>query len=494
MLGRFFVSALICAAGFSARAADWPADITDYGERLVTSGATAGMSVAVVQGDRVVYQHGFGIADADTGRAVDDDTYFYIASSTKALTATAVALKAARGELGLDMPVVRYLPELKGTSWETQGVTVDDLLAMRHGIDDDWPVVFRTVFSGDFTRAKLVDLLKDYQPSEAGKVFDYNNLGYNVLGLVLGDEEDHGWKQTVEAEVLAPLGMTHTTARVSALAVERIAMPHNVATAPISRVPLRKADANLHAAGGHFSTASSIARFVAAHITGGILDGARALPEAPLLLTQQRHAEQDRRFGDYHRNGWGYGWDIGDYEGETLLHRFGAFSGYRAHTSFMPEHDIGVVVLANANTPAVDVMANYIYERLLEGEEVHARFADKLESLGDQLAAQREGYRQHLQERAERAAPLPYPIEAYAGRYENAELGTMESRVVGNGLEVSAGVARSRTEIYDADASAFRVELTGAGRVAKFEIDENGDIRRVRFLDRLFVRKPGARN
>ena len=189
MLVRAISFSLLYILGAYTQAADWRTDVTGFGDRLVAQGAVPGMGGAVIQGDQIVYRHGFGIADFNSGRKVDNDTYFYIASSTKVLTATAVALKASRNELDLSASITNYLPELKGTAWDSQRVTLDELLAMRHGMKDRWPVVFRTAYSGDFTRTKLIELLKDYQPAEHGKNFEYNNLGYNVLGLVLGRKE-----------------------------------------------------------------------------------------------------------------------------------------------------------------------------------------------------------------------------------------------------------------------------------------------------------------
>src|SRR5687767_4804217 len=84
---------------------DWRADVAAFAERLVDAGLAPGMGVAVTQGDWVLYAGGFGVADQASGRRVDEDTAFYIASSTKALTATAVVLKAARGEIDLSAPV-----------------------------------------------------------------------------------------------------------------------------------------------------------------------------------------------------------------------------------------------------------------------------------------------------------------------------------------------------------------------------------------------------
>ncbi|MGH7549702.1 MAG: serine hydrolase, partial [Gemmatimonadota bacterium] len=73
---------------------DWRSDVQGFAHRLLDAGLTPGMGIAVTRGDSVVYADGFGVADKATGREVDEDTAFYIASSTKALTATAVVLLA----------------------------------------------------------------------------------------------------------------------------------------------------------------------------------------------------------------------------------------------------------------------------------------------------------------------------------------------------------------------------------------------------------------
>lgn len=450
---------------------DWRADVDRFAEQLVEMGSVAGMGIAIVHGDWIIYTRGVGQADAETGRAVGADTYFYIASSSKALTATAASLKAARGELDLDAPVVKNLPELQDTAWDEEGVTLHELLAMKHGMADGGPVVFRTAFSGEFSRSKLLALLGEYRPSGDGKVFDYGNLGYNMLGLVMSDRETAGWKDAVSSEVLEPLGMSETTAYLSRIDPDRIAMPHTVSTVPTTRVPLAKTDANLHAAGGHFTTARSLARFVAAHLTGGTVSGNRLLPGQPLLLTHKKQVEQDREFGEYRRVGWGYGWDLGKYNGESLIHRFGGFLGYRSHMSFMPEHDVGVVVLANTVTPGVDLMANYIYARLLEGGEIDERFNGKANELKKEDAEFRKRNAERLAERANRKAPLPRPLKAYTGVYRNSALGTMEWREIAGGLEVRIGVVHSRAEVFDASKDALRYEVAGRGGVAEFKFD-----------------------
>jgi CubicO group peptidase (beta-lactamase class C family) len=474
------IVALLTAAPASAQTPnDWRADVDGYARRLVDAGLVPGMGVAVTSGDSIVHVAGYGVADRETGRPVDMATEFYIASSTKALTATAVLLLAGRGEIDLDAPVSRYLHDLGFEApLEADSISIESLLTMTHGIEDGGPVILRTAYTGDFTPELLVDLLAHYGPAESGRAFDYGNLGYNILGLVLDPNDGEGWKEVVRREVLDPLGMKETTARVSTLDPERLAMPHSVVPGEgFRRVPLAKADANLHAAGGHFTTPRDLGRFVAAHVGDGTLEGERVFPAGAIASTHETHADQDREFGPFHRYGWGYGWDLGTFEGDTIVHRFGSFSGYRSHMSFMPAHGIGVIVLVNGDGPAsraADLMATYVYDRLLEKPDLAAAYDGRFAELEAGAAEYVEGVSQNLAERGARQAPLPHPLEAYVGAYDHPALGRMEWRIVDDHLEVSMGVAESEAEVFAAAEDKLRVELTGGGEVIDFTFPEGG--------------------
>lgn len=233
----------------------------------------------------------------------------------------------------------------------------------------------------------------------------------------------------------------------------------------------------MHAAGGHFASARDLGRFVAAHLGDGVVEGERIFPAGVLASTHRKHVDQDREFGPFQRYGWGYGWDLGTFEGDTIVHRFGSFTGYRSHMSFMPSHGIGVIVLVNGGgpaSPAADLMATYIYDRLIGKPDVAATYESRLAELETRAA---EGLQELIDHRAERKArqvPLPHPLEAYAGTYEHPALGRMEWRVVDEQLEVSMGVARSDVEVYAAAENELRVELTGGGEVIGFTFPDGG--------------------
>lgn len=473
---------LLGASAVSAQATiggEWRDDVAAYARRLVDAGLTPGMGVAVSVGDWVVYSGGFGVTDVGSGRPVDDGTVFYIASTTKALTATAVVLEAAKGRMDLDAPIDRYIPGLRFKApMDAHRMTVKQFLSMTDGLEDGGPVVLRTAYTGDFTLPLLIRLLADYGPDEGGTAFDYGNLPYNILGMALDPKSEEGWKDVVRRAVLEPLGMTGTSARASTIAPERIALPHVLAPGPgWRRTPLGKQDANQHAAGGHFATARDLARFVAAHASGGVVEGRRVFPREAIELTHEKHADQDRNYGPIHRFGWGYGWDLGTWQGRTLVHRFGGFTGYHSHASFEPESQVGVVVLVNGDGPAsaaAGLLATYTYDRLLGREGREAEYDRQLAELKARVVEGEQGIAKHLAERAARLAPLSHPLAGFAGTYENPKLGTMTWRVVAGGLEVRMGVATSRAEVYSAEKNQLRVELFGSGGVAAFDFPASG--------------------
>ena len=178
---------------------EWRDEVSRFAQSIADAQLVPAMSIAVTQGDRVVYARAFGFADIASGRRADERNAFYIASSTKALTATAVLARAARGELDLNASLARYLPALRGRGrLDADSVTVRDLLTMSHGIDPEGPVVFRTAYTGEFTPDLLVQLLAGYAQSPPPRPFQYGNLGYNILGLVLDPRRGDGWKDIVQ--------------------------------------------------------------------------------------------------------------------------------------------------------------------------------------------------------------------------------------------------------------------------------------------------------
>jgi len=458
--------------------------------KAMTTGFSPGIAVAVVQNDTIIYSKGFGFTSLATRRPVDADTQFYIGSTTKSFTALTAAALAARGDIDLDAPLSRYLPQARfGPGIDPGTITLRNLLTHTHGIRPDGPVDFRTAFTGDFEDAQLIELLRFHPPAATGREFSYSNLGYNIFSLVLDTKYQEGWKALIDREVFRPLDMTRTTAFVSKADRMNLAMPHIYDGTRSVPVTYAKQDANMQAAGGHLSTAHDLARYLLIHINNGRVGRTQLLPAAVIESTHVQQASQMRTFGPFRRFGWSLGWDMATYEGDTILQRFGSFLGFRSHVSFMPERRIGIVVLSNdglAGSPLTDIIATYIYDRILQKPDLETKYEKQLEELSQQVPA---AVARDRAARAARPQVTPLPLSAYTGTYESEALGRMTWTFVDGALKVKMGIAEGNVEVYDGARYQLRVDLDGGGSIVTFMVPE-GATRPValRFLDYGFVR------
>ncbi|MFN6981446.1 MAG: serine hydrolase domain-containing protein [Brevundimonas sp.] len=477
---------LICVAALSALLPLNPAhaastmdprvaDIDAFIRTAMTkAGATPGLALVVVDGDQVVMAEGYGVADMRTGQPVDADTGFYIASATKSFTALAIAAMAARGEVDLTAPVSQWADDSGLAPDLAQSASLADLLSHTSGLDNN-PIAFRAAYSGDHNPAVMQGLLsRTVRLSDTPHgVFKYSNAGYNLATTLLEARFGRDWRAMVRDEVLAPTGMSHTTARVSEAKQGVLAVGHlgdGVGAARPS--PLQKVDATMQSAGGLISTASDMGRWLELQINDGVIDGQRIFPAGLVASTHTALARQDVRFGSYQRDGYGLGWQTGLYGSNRLIHHFGNFSGSRAHVSFMPERRLGVAVMVNEDLVTgdlADLVANYVYDRFADRPDLEAVYAAELE----QLTIRRDSRRQRLAaakaERAARPWSLPEPLDHYVGVYESPALGRMDVREVEGRMLISIGVLSSIPEAYSEQGSV-RVELVPfQGEVVTFE-------------------------
>ncbi len=194
-------------------------------------------------------------------------------------------------------------------------------------------------------------------------------------------------------------------------------------TAPLY---LEKADATMHAAGGLVSTAPDLARFVIAQLGDGTIDGKRVLPAGVIAQSHAVQATTDDAYLDFQRSGYAWGWYSGPYKGKRMLHHFGAFAGFHAHVSFMPEANIGLVVLNNEDflgARLTSLIADHVYGTLLHEPGIEATSAARFDELLQKASELPQVVAKQRATIDGRAWHLSRPREAYAGTYTHALLG-----------------------------------------------------------------------
>lgn len=438
----------------------------------------AGTAVIVVKDGKVLYQGYFGYADIEAKTPVSADTAFYIASATKPFFALDALLAEHAGKIDTRTTLQAMFPSARFTGFDASAVTARQLLTHTAGLDN-MPLVWATAYTGLHDADTRQRLLQETRPNAEAPTgtFDYTNVGYNIASVWLDAATGTAWQDQLASRIFKPLGMTRTTARASVAdaAGWPVAKPYSFAAADRTQpLYLRKTDATMHAAGGMLSTAPDLATFLIAQLADGKLGRKQVLPAAVISASHAKQATTDSRYLDFPRDGYAWGWYTGDYQGRRMLHHFGGFAGFHAHLSFMPEENIGLVVLNNEDVLSArltNLIAEYAYALALGdagiATQAPARFAKLAEDarkLDQSAAAQREKIRA-------RVWRLSLSRQAYAGRYAHAALGDVT-------VEVEAdGRMRLRWGQLQADATGFdkpdqvRVEFVpGSGDVLEFVI------------------------
>ena len=433
-----------------------------------------GMAIAVVRDTQVIFAKGYGWADVEARRPVTPQTIFYIASTTKSFTGLAAAMLEEQGRLDLDAPLSRYLPTARlQAPLNPDSITLRSLLSHTHGIEGDGPIIFRTAYTGEHTNDQLISLIAAHPPAKTGRDYVYGNLGYNIAALAMDVTLQQSWRDVLQRMIFGPLGMTSTSAYVSRSPRDRLAQPYRWEPTGFARAPYNKGDANMQAAGGLVSTAADMAKWLEAHINGGVVDGRRVFSASAIEETHRRQATFRRETGGLVVNGYGLGWQIATVGTDTILNHGGGFLGFSTHMSFMPQRRIGIVVMANDNGlgyALTNLAARAVYRQLISGGRLSA---DSLARIRTEASGARDRIAADRARRAARPQTLPHPLEAYAGTYENELYGRVALSIVNGKLEARAGQAWSPVEVFDGANNALRVELTGSGEVARFTI-ENG--------------------
>ena len=142
-----------------------------------------GAALAVVQDGKVALTRAYGQRDVEADLPVTPATQFVICSITKSFTATAIALLHHEGRLDWSKPVRDYMPEFRlSDPVATERVNVLDLLCHRTGLPrHDW-----LHEPGDLAPADMLGLMRHLELSrDVRSAFQYNNLCYNVAGLLI---------------------------------------------------------------------------------------------------------------------------------------------------------------------------------------------------------------------------------------------------------------------------------------------------------------------
>lgn len=347
-------------------------------ERMRTESGAPGLAVAIVVTGATPWVRGFGVRSLESLQPVTGDTAFRIGSISKVFTATAVMKLVADGHVELEDPVLRYIPaaaQLEYLNGDARPISLRDLLLHHAGLPR-----MGTYDDGEVRKPVFVDSIIDSLPDFGLQAppdvrYDYSNMGFQLLGLVVGAASGTTPQSYIDDVVLRPLGMTHTVWDDREIPVDSLAIPYRWEQGA-HRAQEQFRDGAMGPGGGLYSTAEDMARFVAWNLAAWPTRSEpedAILPRAMLRTMHRMHALREMFIplatedeDDLHPSafGQGLGWAVELHcRHGWIVEHSGGLHGYHAEVMMIPDKGVGVVVLAN-DSIAVRSFALRIFDRL----------------------------------------------------------------------------------------------------------------------------------
>ena len=461
-----------------------------------SAGLQSATSIIAIKGDKVIYCGNFGYADVASKVKATEKTPYYIASVTKPFTALGALIDINNKRLSADTDLATMFPDIKIDGIAAANVTVKDLLTHTSGIQNI-PMVMATAYTGEYTPATLNVLAYQYsrqQPAPVG-TFEYSNVGYNLYSIFADRYFENPWQARLASHILDPLSMRDTSATRHFYDDHKrsVARPYSIFVAPLNApLYLEKSDKTMHAAGGMFASTQDLARFVIAQLNQGKVDNKQVFPESVIAMSQQKQVSTDTKFLDFERDGYAWGWYTGEYKGQRMLHHFGGFAGAHAHVSFMPEKDIGLVVLNNedfVSARLTSVIADYIYGTLLDEADVQNTVTDRFTALSQRAEKMPQYLAKQQQKLHSRKMNLSAPISHYQGKYYHPVLGHIEVNVnAHNTVTMQWGALATQALGFD-KVDQMRVSFNPvSGEVVQFKLNNDNQVEQLVYAGQVFKR------
>ncbi|PZQ09734.1 MAG: hypothetical protein DI564_17265 [Rhodanobacter denitrificans] len=340
--GRPALLALLCLpfAATAGAAAPAPAEVAAYAERVMREAVPdpdgPGLAVLVARGEEVLYRGARGRASIELGVALSPDHVMRIGSVTKQFAAAALLKLVDEGRAALDDPLAKYLPDYPNA----QAITLHQLLDHTAGIANytDLPGYMDGPIRRDLTTAELVTVFANEKPMFApGQRWAYSNSGYVLVGAVIEAITGKRWHAYLGEAVLEPAGLAHTRYGADTAVIDGFADGYSLTGGPVSRAAAISMT-QPHAAGALVSTLDDLWRWNLALHRGHVLSQASY---TRMITPTGAAAKADTPYG--------YGIARGTLRGRPTLSHDGGIPGFLSKLTWLPEQQLTVVSLRNAD-------------------------------------------------------------------------------------------------------------------------------------------------
>lgn len=398
-----------------------------------------GLALAVVHRNHVLFSQGFGARRLGSPGTVTDNTVFPIASTSKAFTTTAVGILVDEGKLDWDRPVRQYYPELElYDPVASQLLTLRDMACHRSGLPRHDVVWYQSPYSQE----ELIRRLRYLEPSTSFREkWQYQNLMYMTIGHVISRACGQPWTHFIQERIFEPLDMAATGFSIPEAGTHGdYAFPHAHPEGQVAECPFYR-EREPSADGSIVTNVRDMSRWLMLNLNGGRHHGHQVISQEQVKNLQTPHMvvpDDDAALAaGIPFSTYGLAWSVDPYRGQRLIHHDGAIDGFRATVALLPDHDLGIVVLANSDHGWYANMAirNDIIDAAagLSAMDWGACMQQQYEQDEDTA---RVAQNHHQENRVPNTQPS-HPLEDYVGKYEHPGYGIIEVKAASGQLAIT---------------------------------------------------------
>lgn len=437
-----------------------------------------GAQVAIVKDGEVIYTKAFGYADVEKKVQMTTEHMLPIGSASKSFTAAAAVMLADEEKWNLDEPLKTYMPEfeLYDTTASAQA-TARDLMCHRTGVPRHDLMWYNW---NDLKREDLVKnrmkYLKNNIPFRSG--FQYSNQMYAVVGYLIEKISGTTWEEFVEEKIFKPLSIENYSFCIpypdESHKYTKLYTPDEKGVNK-ENIPLK-----IGALGPAGSINMSIGEFIkwtAFQMNGGKVGNDVLISEnnwKELYKPNIPYQILPFEFTERTSIGYALGWTVDIFRGHKVVDHGGNVNGGSALMSFMPEENLGIAVLTNANSNMfVYALSMEIYDRYLgfQGEkDWFESFQGNMDALLFAMKEQLNAiYSTKIDEK-----PYSHELEEYTGTYSNQGYGEVEIMIENSLLQMK--YHDNEMEVKHLHYDIFTFELFGGPHPVSFFTGVDGKV------------------
>ncbi len=368
ILASFLLGATVALSQDANYLKDMPA-FREAVKREIDAGNISGVSVALVDANRILYVDGFGYADKKKRIPAMRDTVYRAGSISKLFTALATMQLAEQKKLSIDQPVSELWPEFRlvNNFRETKPITLRQLMCHRAGMFRESPVgsYFDPSEPGLRTTVRSIEgCVLVYPPETRTK---YSNIGVAVVGQTVAAVSGVPFEDYARELLLRPMGMKQSSFVRTRQIEHQLAkgyMPVANGRGGFREIEAPNFELGTIPAGNLYTTAQDLAIFLRVLFAGGRSGNKQIIQPETLAEMWTAQLASDT-------NGFGLGFLVGHAGGKKTIGHSGAVYGFTSQLSALPDEKLGVIVLCNDDlASAASERINNAAWQLLRGRTV----------------------------------------------------------------------------------------------------------------------------